>query len=251
MPKLSCFIITRDEGDRIERCIRSIQPAVDEVVVVDSGSSDDTVAKAEALGARVFFRAWDGYGPQKRFAEEQVASDWVLNLDADEVATPELCAELRELMSAEPPFRAYKLRLVTVYPGQERPRPYADDHNAVRLYDLRVIRYRDSLVHDRPETGDHPVGQLQAPALHFSARSLAHMRAKYESYFALQAKTLKKPAWQLAVRLPFEYPLAFLRSYLGRRNVTGGWTGLQVAHIFAAMRAKRIWLMLKARRAPG
>jgi glycosyltransferase involved in cell wall biosynthesis len=247
MPRLSCFIITRDEGDRIERCIRSIQPVVDEVVVVDSGSTDDTVAKAEALGAKVLFRAWDGYGPQKRFAEEHVSADWVLNLDADEVATPELREELRRLMQDEPPFPAYRLRLVTVYPGRDRPRLWADDHNAVRLYDRRLIRYRDSLVHDRPETGDFPVGQLQAPALHFSARSLAHMRAKYESYTDLQAKALKKPRWQLVVRLPFEYPLAFLRSYLARRNFTGGWDGLQVAHIFAFMRAKRIWKMLHRR----
>jgi glycosyltransferase involved in cell wall biosynthesis len=246
MPRLSCFIITRDEGDRIEAVIRAIQPVVDEVVVVDSGSTDDTVAKAQALGARTFFRAWDGYGPQKRFAEEQVTSDWVLNLDADEIATEGLREELRALMADEPPFRAYRLRLITVYPGWTRPRLWADDHNAVRLYDRRVIRYRDSLVYDRPETGDYPVGQLGAGAMHFSARSLAHMKAKYESYFSLQAKAIRKKPAELWARLPFEYPLAFIRSYLMRRNFTGGWTGLQVAHIFAFMRTKRIWKMLQA-----
>lgn len=244
-PRLSVFIITRDEGDRIERCIRSIKDIADEVVVVDSGSTDDTVAKAEALGAKVFFRAWDGFGPQKRFAEEKLTHDWVLNLDADEEATEALRKEIVALLSTEPPLAAYRLRLVTVYPGRDRPRLWADDHNAVRLYDKRKIRYRDSLVHDRPETGDHAVGQLKAPALHFSARSLAHMRAKYESYTDLQALEIKKPRWQLVARLPFEYPFSFFRSYVTRRNFTGGFDGLKVAHIFAAMRTRRLVKMLR------
>ncbi|MBL3200736.1 glycosyltransferase, partial [Klebsiella pneumoniae] len=67
---LTCCIIAHNEADRIERCIRAVKDIVDEVVVVDSGSTDATVAKAEALGAKVVFHAWDGYGPQKRFAED-------------------------------------------------------------------------------------------------------------------------------------------------------------------------------------
>ena len=248
MPRLSCFIITRDEGDRIERCIRSIRDVVDEVLVVDSGSTDDTVDKAQGLGARVLFRTFDGYGPQKLFAEGACAHDWVLNLDADEVATAALREELRALMAQEPQFPAYRLKLVNVYPGHDKPRLWAEHHNAVRLYDRRLIHYSESLVHDRPVTGDHPIGQIEAPAHHHSARSLAHMRAKYESYTDLQAKALKKPRSQLILRLPFEYPLGFLRSYLGRRNFTAGWTGVRVAHIFAYMRAKRIAKMLRQNR---
>ncbi len=95
---LSCCIIAHNEGDRIERCIRAAQPIVDEIVVVDSGSTDDTVAKAKALGAKVFYNAWDGYGPQKRFAEDCATHDWILNLDADEVVTPELAREIAALM---------------------------------------------------------------------------------------------------------------------------------------------------------
>ena len=97
---LSCCIIAHNEGDRIERCILAVRGIVDEVVVVDCGSTDDTVAKAEALGAKVFYNAWDGYGPQKRFAEDCAANDWILNLDADEVVTPELAREIAALMRA-------------------------------------------------------------------------------------------------------------------------------------------------------
>ena len=67
---VSCCIITKNESDRIERCILSLRDIVDEIVVVDSGSEDDTVAKATSLGAKVFFNAWEGFGPQKRHARQ-------------------------------------------------------------------------------------------------------------------------------------------------------------------------------------
>ena len=86
--RLSCCIIARDEADRLARCIEAVKGLADEVVVVDSGSTDRTVEIARDLGARVFHRDWDGYGPQKRYAEDCAAYDWVLNLDADEVVTP-------------------------------------------------------------------------------------------------------------------------------------------------------------------
>ncbi len=85
---LSVFIIARDEADRIARPIESVIGWVDEVIVIDSGSTDETVAVAEQLGARVIRNDWPGYGPQKRFGEDQCRNDWLLNLDADEEVTP-------------------------------------------------------------------------------------------------------------------------------------------------------------------
>src|SRR5690606_19398646 len=104
---LSCCIIAKNEGDRIEACIKAASRIADEIVVVDSGSTDDTVAKAKALGAKVYFRAWDGFGPQKRFAEECASNDWILNLDADEVVTPELAGEIAEVMRTPARLPAY------------------------------------------------------------------------------------------------------------------------------------------------
>src|SRR5262245_53844520 len=111
---LSCTIITKDEGDRIERCILAVRAIADEIVVVDSGSRDDTVAKAEALGAKVFQRDWSGFGQQKRHAEDCASHHWILNLDADEVVTPQLANEIADLMRrGEPPLPAYRFRQVT------------------------------------------------------------------------------------------------------------------------------------------
>ena len=146
---LSCCIISHNEGDRIERCIRAARGIVDDIVVVDFGSSDDTVSKAQSLGARVIFSAWDGYGPQKRVAEDRALHDWIRNLDADEVITDELAGEIAALMRMRvPPLPAYWFRQVTVYPGKDKPRLWADYHNYVRLYDRRRVRFRESRVHD-------------------------------------------------------------------------------------------------------
>jgi glycosyltransferase involved in cell wall biosynthesis len=244
---LSCCIIAFNEADRIERCIRAALPIADEVIVVDSGSTDSTVEKAKSLGAKVFFNAWDGYGPQKRYAEDCASNDWILNLDADEVLSPELACEIAALMhSPEGLLPAYRFRQVTVYPGQQRPRLWADFHNYVRLYDRRRVRFRESRVHDTIDTGKYPVGQLDGIALHYSWRSIAHVRAKLESYTDLQAKELKKPRWQILVRLPFEYPILLFRYYVLRRNFTGGLIGLRIANIIALARTRRLVKMLRA-----
>ena len=242
MPKLSCTIIAKDEADRIGRCIAAIKGLADDIVVVDSGSADDTVAIAKGLGARVVFRAWDGYGPQKRFAEDSALYDWVLNLDADEVVTPELAAGIRTLMADDPPLKAYRFKQVTVYPGQDRPRPWADYHDYVRLYDRRVVRFHNSLTHDTVDLKDVPAGTLEGEALHFSFRSLAHVRKKLDGYTDLQAKEFKgkKARWKLQLRRPIEYPVLFFRYYILRRHFTGGLYGLKAAHTFAVGRAQRI-----------
>src|SRR5437764_957280 len=92
---ISAFIIACNEADRIGRAIASVRGWVDEIIVIDSGSSDDTVKVAQSLGARVLTHAWPGYGLQKRFGEEQCKNRWLLNLDADEEVTPELAQEIQ------------------------------------------------------------------------------------------------------------------------------------------------------------
>ena len=160
--------------------------------------------------------------------------------------TDELAGEIAALMRMrEPPLPAYRFRQVTVYPGKDKPRLWADYHNYVRLYDRRRVRFRESRVHDTVDTGDHSVGQLHGVALHFSWRTLDHLRSKLASYTDLQAKELKKPRWIVLVRLPFEYPILFFRYYVSRRHVTGGWTGLCVAHEIAAARFRRLIKILK------
>jgi glycosyltransferase involved in cell wall biosynthesis len=243
---ISCFIIAKDEADRIGRAIESVRDWLSEVVVIDGGSTDGTKGIADKLGAKVLFRAWDGYGPQKRYGEECCRFNWLLNLDADEVVTPELREAILALFAGgEPPLAAYRLPIVEVYPGRQAPRPFCYVYRVVRLYDRRRVRYSASPVYDRVLTGPEAVGQLRGRVLHFSVRSLDDQRRKLDSYFRLHLKQKGVPSWRSACRLPFEYPRTFLRYYLVRRHLMGGWFGFRLSHVQAAARTRRTLLFFR------
>lgn len=236
---LSVFIIARDEADRIARTIESVRGWVDEVIVIDSGSTDDTVKIAEALGARVEFREWTGYGPQKVFGQGLCRNDWILNLDADEVIAPDLRDEIAALFAAgAPPAPLYRIKVTTVYPHHTRPRFLAEYKNIVRLYDRRVAGFPDHPTWDAitPPPGA-AVGQLRAPCLHYTWRSVGHYMEKINSYSAMQAEHQPlRPLPVLVVRLVLGIPLDFLKAYLQRRHITGGSFGIIVSGMFVISR---------------
>lgn len=237
---VSVFLITRDEAARLPRTLAALAWA-DQIVVVDSGSTDATLDIARAAGAEVTHRDWTGYGPQKVFAEAQCRHDWVLNVDADEVVTPALAAEIARAVAGPP--GAFRIRILNVYPGDTRPRPLADDYNVVRLYHRQVAGYRDHPLFDRVETRVRP-GQLRAPIHHFPLTSWAHFVDKENRYTSFQAEAARPRRW-LLLRLPFEFPLVFLKFYLLRRHVTGGWKGFMFALTAAFARSLRLAKLLE------
>lgn len=241
---LSVFVITLNEEVRLGRTLAAVSWA-DQVVVVDSGSTDATRRVAAEAGAEVHHRDWQGYGPQKAFAETLCRHDWLMNVDADEVVTTELAAEIRALLDSGPPPGAYRVRILNVYPGCEGPRWLANDYNEVRLYHRAVARYRDHPLFDRVEPEIAP-GQLQAPVHHFPLLSWAHLVEKenaYSSFAAAAARPRSRRA--LLWRLPFELPATFLRFYVLRRHLTGGWRGFMFALTAAFARTLRIAKMLE------
>ena len=248
---VSCFVIAKNEADRLPRTIESVRDLVDEVVVVDSGSTDGTVEIAARLGARVIYNAWPGFGQQKRFGEMQCRNDWLLNLDADEVVSPALASEMRALFAeGEPPRAAYGMRDLVVYPGRTKPRPFANDQFYYRLYDRRRVRFADSTLFDSVELGSQTGGRLKGPLHHFTVRSMSDLIAKCDeraSYNATHAR--KKPRAILCVRLVTEFPLAFGKYYLVRGHVFGGIIGFQFAMITAFYRFVRIVRMLEGQSA--
>ena len=151
MLPLSVFIIAKNEADRIGDTIRAVRHLTDDLVVVDSGSTDGTQEVAEALGARVIFNPWPGYGPQKRFAEEQCRHVWLLNLDADEVVPADLAARDRGAVRAR--RAAARRPTASASPRSFRARARrtrsAYALAPVRLYRKDRGRYSPSLVHDR------------------------------------------------------------------------------------------------------
>ncbi len=239
-----CTIVAKNEADRIGSAIASVQGLVDEIVVIDCGSTDGTQALAERLGARVLHNDWVGYGPQKRFAEDRARHDWILNLDADEWLSDPLRDELRALLSRERlPATTFKMRVTIVYPHRDRPAPFADSTVCLRLYDRRATRFADSLTHDSvPDQPDTVT--LRGRIYHRSFRSLADVARKELAYFELQRRETTKPRATLLARLPFEYPLHFFRFYILSRHVFGGVYGFAAASVIAFMRFMRIVIFL-------
>ena len=257
---VSCFIISKNEADRIARTIRSVRSWVDEVVVVDSESTDDTVAVALAEGCRVITQPWLGFGCQKRFAEEACRNDWLFNIDADEVVTDDLQREISAVFAAgDPEFVAYGMPLQMVYPGSTQPRPWPRDHWYIRLYNRRFVRFRHSNVHDSVVTDGYDVGKFNSPMHHFSMRSFADMKRKLDERTWLQvANARPSSVGVLSVRLVSEYPMNFFKYYVIRRHFTGGVKGFRYAAIqarFRFLKVYRIWRLsiqdMKVPRAPS
>ncbi len=242
---VSCFIIALNEADRIGATIASVRDWVDEIIVVDSGSTDGTVAIAEAGGARVIFNAWPGFGQQKRFGEDQCRNDWILNLDADEVVTPKLRRSIESLFENRvPDLNVYGMAIKIVYPGWKKPRPIANDHFCLRLYDRRRVRFANSTLFDSVEPKDEKVGRLTGDVYHHSIRSLDDLARKCDdraTYNALNSSP--KSPLELSIRSATELPASFVKYYIGRGHFTGGRTGLGFAWITAYYRWQRILRM--------
>lgn len=243
MPPLSIFIITRDEADRIARTIEAARGLSDDIVVVDSGSTDDTQVIARRLGARVVVNDWPGYGPQKRFAEDQCRHDWLLNLDADEVLPPVLAEEIAALFAdGMPAADAYELRIAEIFPGERAPHRFAYALAPVRLYRKSKGRYSPSPVHDRVDLApDARIARLKGTVHHYSVRSLGEQMDKLNGYSDAQADDLDKRGAKLSVlRLIVEFPANFIKAYIGRRHALRGVYGFMTAMNYAFYRYLRV-----------
>jgi len=239
---ISVFIIAKDEADRIEKPIRSVISWVDEVIVVDSGSTDDTVGVSEALGARVVFNEWPGYGPQKVFAEGLCRNDWLLNIDADEEVSEELGAEIRALFAdGEPAAQAYTFPVLPLYPFQQKGHPWTAFHHPVRLYHRAHAAFSPKPVHDSVIVESGKTDDLKGMLIHRSFRSLTHHVDKANEVSLARAEDLvargRNPS---ALSLLLVPAFAFFKSYILRREFVNGIDGIVISHMYAFQRFIRL-----------
>lgn len=231
MPALSAIVTTLDNARTLDACLASVAFA-DEVLVLDSGSGDETLAIARDRGARIEHQAFLGYGPQKQRAAELAAHDWILLLDADEALSPQAQDEIRALMAAGPIAAGYTL------PRREQrfwkmSHPGVRHNRFLRLYDRRRGRLGNDPVHAAPRV-EGPVGRLRGELLHFGETSVRVKLAKVAAYAAgmVPAKRAgrgRARPWMMLVYPPF----AFFRAYVLKRLFLDGWAGFIAAVVMA------------------
>jgi glycosyltransferase involved in cell wall biosynthesis len=234
---VTATVITFNEAANIGAALASLS-FVDEIIVVDSQSTDDTVAIARAFTDQVFVRSWPGYVAQKTFAAEQARHDWILSLDADERISEPLADEIRVL--AGDGTAGYRVPRVTFHLGRWiRSTDWYPDFQ-LRLYDRRRARWTGRHVHESVKV-DGPVGQLRGEILHYAYRDLSHHLQTMDRYTALAARQMFEDGrragwWDLATHPP----AAFLRNYVLRGGFRDGVPGL----IVSAMNARYVGLKL-------
>ena len=234
MAPLSACIITLNEADRLAACLESLS-FCDEIVVVDSHSSDGTRELAEAHGARVIERDWPGFAAQKQFAVEAASHDWVLCIDADERVTPELARELKHLMDQGFSGEAvgYDFPRLTRWEGEWiRGGTWYPDRQ-LRLFDRRRGRWEGAQVHEKVRL-DGARGQLASDLLHESYRDLDDHLETIQKYTLLGAESLTTSGRRAAVTDLWMRPLIrFCRFYFMKRGFLLGWRGLSLALLSA------------------
>jgi glycosyltransferase involved in cell wall biosynthesis len=228
VPKVSVTIITFNEADHIAAAIDSASWA-DEVIVVDSDSTDDTVAIARSKGARVERRPWPGYVDQKNFAHSLASHDWIFSLDADERVTPDLAKEVRALLATEPPRKGYRMPRVAYHLGRWiRSTDFYPDYQT-RLYDRRSARWTGLHVHESVNV-DGGSGQLVNELQHYSFRDLRDQLDRINHYTTLAARQMYERGQRTGpLALVAHPPAAFLRNYVLRRGFLDGTVGLTIS----------------------
>lgn len=231
---LSATIITKNEEDHIADCLVSVRQIADEIIVLDSGSTDNTVEIAKQYADHVEVTDWPGFGIQKQRALEKATGDWVLSIDADERIAPELAREIEHVL-AEPDADAYKLPwAVTLYGsrldfGRSGRAP-------LRLFRKDGVRFSDAMVHEKiliPE--DRKTRTLRGRLTHYTHRNFGHALEKSAKYAWLgsQEKFRRGKRTRTLIYPTFRGLLTFLQVYFIRFGFLDGSVGFLVAVTYA------------------
>ena len=224
MQKVSVIIITKNEEKNIARCWESVRWA-DEIVVVDTFSTDRTIEVCHGFTDKVFQEKWLGYGLQKNLCASKARNRWVLNVDADEVISPECAEAIQKLLSGEPEFPLYKFPRKNFF--SDRWVRYAGWYPDLisRLYDKNQISFSESMVHERL-TPESDGGTINHPILHYSFEGMEDYIQRQNRYSTLYAEEKKRLNWKANWTHLYVRPICvFLKTYFLRQGFREGFLG--------------------------
>ncbi len=220
----SVVIITLNNQRTIREVLVAVFAWANEIVVVDSGSSDKTLEIAKEFDCSISYRKFEGFGKQKHFAVNQAKNDWVFVVDADEVVTLELKNEISYVLR-EPIYQGFMIPNTLVFLGKimRFGREYKLPH--LRLFNRKFGNYNDNEVHE-DILFDGNIGKLSNHILHFSYADLSDVLEKTNKYSTLGALDLKKRGKNASIfKIITKFPITFLIEYLIRLNILNGFEG--------------------------
>ena len=243
---ISTVIITFNEEANIRRCLESVKWA-DEIVIVDSGSIDDTLKICKEYRCRVFNHEWEGYARQKNFGIESASADgWILSLDADEEVTPELADEIRAALNSDDPADAYSMPRRNLFLGRWMRHGGWYPDRQVRLFRRGAGEFNDVPLHEHIVMRDRSarIGSLANPILHYTYPTARDFIERMNLYTSIEAAAMAKEGpppirrGGLLLSLAIAFPLKFAETYIYK----GGWRDGLHGFIAAVLMATRVFV---------
>jgi glycosyltransferase involved in cell wall biosynthesis len=233
MKKLTVIVITKNEIANIERCLKSVVWA-DEIIVVDTHSTDGTPEKAASLGARVISRDWDGYGPTKQAALDLATGEWVLSIDADEEVSKELSSQIQGAIEESGGCTGFVMPRLTNFLGRWIYHCGWYPDPVLRLFRREKGRFDSAQVHEKVMV-DGKVGKLSGNVLHYSYPDLDSYFSKFNRYTTMGAQQLASSGIRAGISdLTIRPIIAFIKHYISKRGFLDGAEGFLVS-VFSSM----------------
>jgi (heptosyl)LPS beta-1,4-glucosyltransferase len=232
--RLSVVMIAKNAADLLAECVASVRWA-DEIILLDSGSTDNTVELAHSLGVKVYSHTdWQGYGPQRQRAQSYATGDYVLMIDTDERVTPELEQSLRQVLVSPQPGAVYSIARQNYFLGRFMRHSGWYPDRVIRLYERERFQYNDHRVHESLDCQNAPVVELKGDLRHLTCRDFASFQQKQLAYATAWAQERHQKGKRASLAGIFGHTLgAFVKTLLIRGGVLDGAQGWLLAVVNA------------------
>ena len=246
--KLSVGIITLNEEKIIEKTLKSVEAIADEIIIVDSNSSDKTIEIAKSFGAKVFIEDWKGFGPQKNSVIEKCNGDWILLIDADEELSEGLVQKIKGIVNGKDDYNVYKINRSSVCFGKRIRYGGWSNQYAVRLWKKNSVKVNDNFVHEDYLTKES-IGFIKENINHYSYLSLEDYLSRFNRYTTLGAEEYYKRGKKAGVFSIVINPIfKFLRMYIIRLGFLDGLEGLLLSILSANYTMVKYYKLLEMNR---
>ncbi len=251
MAKISACIISFNEEKKIEDCLKSLQAVVDEIIIIDSNSTDKTLEIARKYTDKIFLHDFQGYGKQKNLATDKATNNWVISLDCDERLSSELQSSIKSIKNNLDDDTVYSMARKTFYIYRWLNHCWYPDRKT-RLFNKSKTRWLDNDVHESVDTNNMQTILLSGDILHYSFDSISDHLKTIDKFTQIGANDLLKKGKRISVISPLVHASwTFFKLYFLKRGFLDGFAGLTVSvlsymHVF--IKYSRAYILQKPHR---